>query len=158
LCGEPAVQLVLVPVRDDGADPVVRRDRQHPGLVQIELFLLVGHRKKVIGLGAVDGDLGHGGVVGGHEQPPHADHQVGEGPGQLAQVRRAVSGHRAVPVKRDQGHRGIRRHHAQDLVDLPGFDVAEELLRQLTRAQRFTPPAASAGRRRRLRLIPGSAR
>src|SRR5690348_12168466 len=51
-----------------------------------------------------------------------------------------------------------RRHHAEDLADLPGFDVAEELLRQLTRAQRFTPPAASAGRRPRLRLIPGSTR
>src|SRR5260370_983295 len=67
---EPAIQLVLVPVRDDGADPVVRRDLQHPGLVEVEVLLLVGHREKVIGLSAVDGDLGHGAVFGGHPRTP----------------------------------------------------------------------------------------
>ena len=98
--------------------------------------------EKGAGLGAFDSDLGYGGAVGCHEQPSQPDHQIGEGPGQLTQVGRALGRHQARHLQWHQGHGSVRCHHAQDLVHICGLHVIEELSRHLARTHLFRPPGA----------------
>src|SRR2546423_2599920 len=78
---KPAVELVGVPVRRNSADPIVGRDLQHPGLVEVDMLFQVGCAEKGVGLGAFDSDLGYGGGCGCSQKPSPPGHPVGGGTG-----------------------------------------------------------------------------
>src|ERR1700746_56391 len=83
LHGQAPVQLGLAPVGVDSRDQAVRYD-EPPGLVDVQVLLLVDGARVATRLGSLRLEQGGDHVAGG-DDPAHADHQIGEGPYQVGQ-------------------------------------------------------------------------
>src|SRR5687767_3798747 len=125
LHAEAAVQLVLAPVGPDVVDAPAGHVEE-PYRLDVDVLLLVDDAEDVVGLGAVDEDLGDGRAVPAHEQPGDGEREIRQRPAQLGEDLPTFLPDRALDPG---GHRlkvALQRGERQRPFDVADFGPFEE--------------------------------
>src|SRR5271170_3338484 len=142
LDGQPPVQLRLAPVGGDLGDQAIVDD-EAPGLVDVQVLLLVDGAGVVGGLGSF-GLEQRGDHLAGGDDPADADHQVGEGPHQVGQDGPQHVRTIFIEAERMHGYRYLRIDESHRGVDVVTGESGQERFYGLRGSAHAATPRAGA--------------